>query len=107
MASKIHIRIYMDYASTTPVDKQVLKAMLPFMAENFGNASAFYKEGLFAKDALQNARKEIAQILNVKSEEIIFTASGTESDNLAVFGVFKTWKKIFNQSLGGAKPHII
>ncbi len=93
-------RIYLDYASTTPLDKKVFKAMLPYYRENFGNPSALYQEGLLTKDVIKTARKNIADILAIKPEEIIFTASGTESDNMALVGIFNKYKKNF-------KPHII
>ncbi len=93
-------RIYLDYASTTPLDKKVLKAMLPYMTANFANPSALYQEALKTKAVIKDARHKIAQILAIKPEEIIFTASGTESDNLALIGVFNKYKKSF-------KPHII
>ncbi len=93
-------RIFLDYASTTPVDKAVLKTMLPFQTVNFGNASALYKEGVYAKQVLAQARTAVASQLNVKASEIVFTASGTEADNLAVRGIFDFYKSQF-------KPHII
>ncbi len=80
-------RIYMDYAATTPVDAEVLKAMMPYFVENFGNASSIHKEGVVAKDALNKTRGSIADILNARSEEIIFTSGGTEANNLTIFGV--------------------
>jgi cysteine desulfurase len=93
-------RIFLDYASTTPLDKRVLKAMLPFMSKNFGNPSALYKEGVSSKLAIKEAREKIAPLLNIRTEEIIFTASGTEADNLALIGLFNHFKKLF-------KPHFI
>jgi cysteine desulfurase len=80
-------KIYLDNASTTPVDKKVLKEMIPYFSEKFGNPSSFHDFGLEAKTALENARKRVANILNCKPEEIIFTGSGTESINLALIGI--------------------
>ena len=80
-------RIYLDHAATTPVDQRVQDAMAPFWTENFGNAGGLYEEGRRAKDAMQNSRETIAKLIGAKSDEIIFTSGGTESDNLAVFGV--------------------
>ena len=77
----------MDHAATTPVDQRVQDAMAPFWTENFGNAGGLYEEGRRAKDAMQNSRETIAKLIGAKSDEIIFTSGGTESDNLAVFGV--------------------
>lgn len=93
-------RIFLDYASTTPTDKRVIRAMVPYFAGAFGNPSALYAEGLAAKAAVKDARKTIAELLNVRTDEIIFTASGTEADNLAVRGVFEAFRAKF-------VPHII
>jgi len=80
-------RIYMDYAAATPIDNDVLKAMQPYFTVLFGNAGAIYKEGVIIKTAIDGARKSIADVLNARSEEIVFTSGGTESNNLAIFGV--------------------
>ncbi len=72
------------------------------MKRDFGNPSALYKEGLITKNAIADARKQIADILKIKPEEMVFTASGTESDNLALQGVVEAWKKE-----GEFVPHII
>lgn len=86
-------RIYMDHAATTYLDPRVKKAMESFWFEKFGNPSSIYKEGRVAKKAIDTARKEIAEIINCLPEEIIFTNGGTESDNLAIFGVANKYKK--------------
>ncbi|MFA6552414.1 MAG: cysteine desulfurase family protein [Candidatus Paceibacterota bacterium] len=80
-------RVYLDYASTTPLDKRVKKAMDRFLDKDFGNAGSIYKEGMEAKKALGEARKKIAGVFKCKTEEIIFTSGGTESNNLAIIGV--------------------
>ncbi|MFA4890558.1 MAG: cysteine desulfurase family protein [Candidatus Paceibacterota bacterium] len=80
-------RIYLDHAATTPVDPRVKKAMESFWAGNFGNPSSLYKEGRDAKRAINIARADIAKIIGARPEEIIFTSGGTESNNLAIFGV--------------------
>lgn len=77
-------RIYMDHAATTPVDKEVVKTMLPYFTELFGNASSLHSFGQEAKDALEESRRIIAKSINAKPEEIIFTSGGTESDNMAI-----------------------
>jgi cysteine desulfurase len=98
-------RIFLDYASTTPLDKKVEKAMQQFVAKNFGNPSALYKEGVEAKLAVKESREKISKLLNVRTEEIIFTASGTEADNLALIGLFNYYKKDFISK--GCVPHIV
>src|SRR3989338_6909050 len=80
-------RIYMDNAAAAPMDKCVKKAMEPYWTENFGNPNALYKEGLIARNAVETAREDIAKIIGARAKEIIFTNGGTESDNLAIFGV--------------------
>jgi cysteine desulfurase len=80
-------RIYLDHSATTYLDPRVKKAMDNFWLAKFGNPSSLYKEGREVKEAVEKARKEIAGLINASPEEIIFTSSGTESDNLAIFGV--------------------
>ena len=82
----------MDHAAAAPMDKRVKKAMEPYWTENFGNPNALYKEGLIARNAVETAREDIAKILGARAKEIIFTNGGTESDNLAIFGVVKNFK---------------
>ena len=77
----------MDHAAAAPMDKRVKKAMEPFWMKNFGNPNALYKEGLIARNAVETAREDVAKVLGARAKEIIFTAGGTESDNLAIFGV--------------------
>jgi cysteine desulfurase len=81
------MRAYFDYNSTTPVDPEVLAAMLPFLAENFGNASSIHSPGQAARGAVDRARESVAALLGAKAGEIVFTSGGTEADNLAIFGV--------------------
>lgn len=84
--------VYLDHAATTPLDPAVAKAMRPYLAEKFGNPSSLYKAGVEAKTAISHAREKVAQILNCSPKEIIFTAGGTESTNLAIFGTAKKFK---------------
>ncbi len=79
--------IYLDHAATTKVADEVLAAMEPYFTENFGNPSSLYRAGRLAGGALNDSRRTIAEILRCLPENIIFTGSGTESDNLAIFGV--------------------
>jgi len=85
-------QIYLDYAATTYIDPIVLNKMLPYLKENFGNPSSLYSIGRQAKTGIEYARVSIAKILGASSQEIIFTGSGTESDNLAIFGVAKFYQ---------------
>src|SRR5271157_4250001 len=79
--------IYMDYAATTPIDPRVLAGMEPYFSKAFGNPSSIHYFGQEAEAAIENARVSVASNLNCLPEEIIFTASGTESDNLAIRGM--------------------
>lgn len=80
-------KIYLDYAATTPVDPRVLKAMLPYFSEKFGNTMSLHNWGQEAKEALEESRVKVARLIGAKSSEIIFTSSATESNNLALKGV--------------------
>ncbi|MBU4116482.1 MAG: cysteine desulfurase, partial [Nanoarchaeota archaeon] len=81
-------QIYMDNAATTRVDERVVKEMLPYFDEGFGNASSVHFKGQEAKNALEKSRKIIAKSINARTNEIIFTSGGTESNNLALKGLF-------------------
>jgi len=78
--------IYMDNAATTKCSKEVLEVMLPFLKDNYGNPGSMHQMGISAKNALDDARIMVSKVLNCLSEEIIFTGSGTESDNLGIMG---------------------
>src|SRR3989338_5022152 len=80
-------KIYLDYAATTPVDKRVLKAMEPYFSEKFGNTMSLHSFGQEAKLALENSRAVLADLINAKPNEIIFTSSATESNNTALKGI--------------------
>jgi cysteine desulfurase len=81
------VRAYLDYNATTPVDPEVLAAMMPYLGENFGNASSIHSAGQAARGAVDRARESVAALIGAKPAEIVFTSGGTEGDNLAVFGV--------------------
>lgn len=89
MAKQKHI--YLDYAGTTPLDPQVERVILAHL-KDFGNASSVHSIGRKARQVIENARKKVAKVLNSRAEEIIFTGSGTESDNLAIFGAARAYK---------------
>ncbi len=80
-------RIYMDANATTPLLPDVFEAMRPFLLEHFGNASSIHQQGQHARAAVDQARESIAKLLHCRASEIVFTSGGTESDNLALFGV--------------------
>ena len=81
-------RIYLDHNATTPIHPQVLEAMLPFMTEQFGNGSSIHSYGREARNAIDTAREQVAELLGAKSpSEIIFTSGGTKSDNHAIKGL--------------------
>lgn len=86
MAKKI---IYLDYAATTPLSPEVFKAMLPYLKEDFGNPSSVHILGQRAQIAIDKAREKIAKFLNCQAEEIIFTGSATEANNLAIKGLLE------------------
>jgi len=93
--------IYFDYAATTPIDKRVVKSMLPYFTEKFGNTMSLHSFGQEAKFALDQSRAVLADLINAQSNEIIFTSSATESNNLALKGVILSPLKDKN------KNHII
>lgn len=80
--------IYLDNAATTQVDEQVLKEMIPYFTEKYGNASSVHEKGREAKNAMERARKIIAKSISAKRDEIYFTSGGTESNNWALKGLF-------------------
>ena len=77
-------RVYLDNAATTPMAKEVLDAMMPFMTDHFGNPSSIHSYGRTAKNSIEKSRKQIADFLNVHPHEIYFTSGGTEADNIAL-----------------------
>lgn len=93
--------VYLDYAATTPLDARVLQAMLPYFSENFGNPSSIHYWGQMAEAALEQARQTVATVMNARSDEILFTSCGTESDNLALRGA-----AFFEKQVRGAN-HIL
>jgi cysteine desulfurase len=82
-------RIYFDNAATTPLDKEVLEAMMPYLTERFGNPSSIYSFGRETRLAIENARKSVAGLLNAHPGEIFFTSGGTESNNTAILSAIR------------------
>ena len=80
-------RVYMDNNATSPLLPEVLEAMRPFFAENFGNASSIHHHGQQTRAAVERARESVAHLVNCRAAEIVFTSGGTEADNLALFGL--------------------
>lgn len=85
--------IYFDHSATTPLDKRVFKKMNPYLMVDFGNASSIHSYGQKANNALECARKQVANFVGGNNNEIIFTSGATESDNLAIFGVAEKLEK--------------
>ena len=86
-------RIYLDNSATTPIDKDVVAAMLPFLTEKFGNASSIHFFGQEARAAVDRARHQVAEIINARPNEIVFTSGGTEANNLAIRGLVEANEK--------------
>jgi cysteine desulfurase len=92
-------RVYLDFNATTPVEPAVLDAMLPYFSAEFGNAASIHTVGQRARAAVETARDQVAALLGARSQEIVFTSGGTESDNHAIFGIIR--------STPGATKHVI
>ena len=97
-------KIYLDYSATTPIDGEILKKMMPYLKDKYGNASSLHKFGRETGEAIDTSREEVAKFLNCKETEIIFTGSATESDNLAIKGLIKSLQRT---KRAGEKTHII
>jgi len=98
-------RIYLDYAATTPVDKRVVKEMEPYFSEKYGNTMSLHSFGQEAKLALENSRAVLADLINAQPNEIVFTGSATESNNLALKGVVFANKKKGNHIIISSIEH--
>ena len=97
--------IYFDNAATTKLDEKVLDAMLPYLKENYGNASSIYKLGREARKAIEETREKVAKILNCKPPEVYFTAGGSESDNTAIKGIAHSYKNRGNHIITSKIEH--
>src|SRR5260370_37788463 len=80
-------RVSLDFNATTPVEPEVLDAMLPYLSAEFGNAASIHTPGQSARTAVERAREQVAALIGARPQEIVFTSGGTESDNHAIFGV--------------------
>jgi cysteine desulfurase len=92
-------RVYLDFNATTPVEPEVLDAMLPYFSAEFGNAASIHTPGQRARGAVETAREQVAAIIGARPQEIVFTSGGTESDNHAIFGIV--------EAAGGREKHVI
>jgi cysteine desulfurase len=103
---KIKFPIYMDCHSTTPVDKRVLEAMLPYFTEIYGNsASLDHSYGYLANRAVEISREQVGKVINCEPEEIIFTSGATESDNLALQGIAEKYNDKGNHIITSTTEH--
>jgi len=101
-------RIYLDCNATTPVEPEVLDALLPYFSEEFGNAASIHTPGQQARAAAETAREQVAALIGARPQEIVFTSGGTESDNHAVFGVVgQAFLPVSFSRNADSFPHII
>jgi cysteine desulfurase len=92
-------RVYLDFNATTPVEPEVLDAMLPYFSAEFGNAASIHTPGQKARAAVETAREQVAALIGARPQEIVFTSGGTESDNHAIFGIV--------EAAGGHEKHVV
>jgi len=83
-------KVYLDHSATTPADRRVIEAMLPYLTEKFGNASSVHQFGQEARAAVDRARRQIASLVGARANEIVLTSGGTEANNLAIRGLCET-----------------
>ncbi|MDE1975039.1 MAG: cysteine desulfurase [Patescibacteria group bacterium] len=102
-------RIYLDYASLTPIDPRVLRVMKRYSSTEYANPSSIYREGVAAKRAMNEGRAAVAGFIHAHTDEVVFTGGGTEANNIAIGGVLKVaWKRMNTGAAGrSAKPHLI
>ncbi len=98
--------IYVDHSATTYVKPEVLKEMLPYFTDKFGNASSIYSIGRDSRVAVDNAREKVAKALNCRTDEIYFTAGGSEADNLAIMGIARANKQKGNHIITTKIEHL-
>jgi cysteine desulfurase len=97
--------IYLDHASTTATDPKVLEAMMPYFTQLYGNPSSIHTVGQEARHALDTARERVAQVLNCRTGEVVFTSGGTESDNAAIHGAATALLETGNHIITSSVEH--
>ncbi len=97
--------VYLDHAGTTPLDSKVLDAMVPYFTQHFGNPSSLHSVGQEARYALDEARERVADVLECRPREVVFTGGGTESDNAAIHGVATALQETGNHVITSNAEH--
>lgn len=97
--------LYFDNSATTKTDNRVIDTMMPYITNNFGNASSIYSIGRQSRSAIENARSQVSKFLNCNASEIYFTSGGTESDNMAIMGIANAYKKNGNHIITSTIEH--
>src|SRR4029077_20029897 len=80
-------KVYLDHSATTPADRRVVEAMMPYLTDRFGNASSVHSFGQEARAAVDRARRDVAELIGARSNEIVFLSGGTEANTLAIRGL--------------------
>jgi cysteine desulfurase len=97
--------VYLDFNATTPIDPAVAEAMLPYLHGHFGNPSSSHAYGLEARSAVETARRQVAGLIGARPEEIVFTSGGSESNNMAIFGVARSQRQRGRHIITSAVEH--
>jgi cysteine desulfurase len=101
-------RVYLDFNATTPVEPEVLDAMVPYFSADFANAASIHTPGQSARTAVERAREQVAALIGARPQEIVFTSGGTESDNHAIFGVVgQAFLPVSSSRNANSSPHVI
>ena len=100
-------KVYLDHSATTPVDRRVVEAMLPFLTEKFGNASSVHSFGQKARAAVDRARREVAALIGARPNEVVFVSGGTEANNLAIRGITEATLSTDSARSSAGQGHVI